>query len=254
MALPTRRATPQRPPTRVRPRLFPGIAFNSGGIAPIVTQGVRRRNLTRGAGRLLGVVFNSGGLVPITTAGVRRRNLTRGAGRIFAPPFNSGGQFPSITSGVRRRNLTRPSGRLFTPAFNSGGQTPITVIGAAHRPPARSLSRLQVAPAAPLAPTTPLVSRGVARFPRPGQRPRILSPPPGQAVVAGTAPVVSRGPSWAAARGRVSRLVVPPTVGTAPPPAVGWSDSAPRRRHTPMAWYRWAWWVLARYPGGDESS
>lgn len=178
MPLPIRRSTPQRPPTRVRPRTFQP-PYDSGGIRPIVTVAIQKKRPTRAvpdANSGIGIIaatnpqvvqappFNSGGLTPFVAAGVRRKNLSRPSSRTqIAPPFNSGSIAPSVITGPRRKNLYRAPERLYAPPYNSGSLSPVNVV------------------------------RGVVRKLREALRPRIVIPPTVNNQAPGTPPRVSMG-------------------------------------------------------------
>lgn len=211
MALPVRRATPQRPPTRSRSRIAPAAPFNSGGLPPIVTVAVQKRRPTRavpdvtfGVGAIAALSpqvvqapqFNSGGLTPRVTQGVRRKNLSRPGDRLqVAPPFNSGSLTPLVVAGVRRRNLYRAPERLAAPAFNSGGIQPIVTRPVRYLPRPTRVRPSLYEPPYNSGGIQPLVTRGVVRRRSVALRPRLVAPA-AQVVAPGTQPVVSQGRRW----------------------------------------------------------
>lgn len=170
--------------TGVRPRLFAPAPVNP---APVVTRGSLRVPVRAHPSRpVQAQPYNSGSLIPQVSQGVRRRNLSRPAGRLVAPP--GANSIPTATRGVARPAARgRPSRAIQAQPYNSGSLPSSAVYGVRRLPAKVRPSRPIPAQPYNSSGIRPLRVSGVKRGPatRPGTR-IVVVPPYGAAIAYGT--------------------------------------------------------------------
>ncbi|PZR71723.1 MAG: hypothetical protein DLM66_00170 [Candidatus Dormiibacter spiritus] len=139
-------AAPTRPASRwLRPVQLPAVSS-----AAVVLRGVPRKPAKVGPSHSFRPAYNGSGIAPQLSQGIRRHPGPVGPSRWRpAPGYNAGGLVPQRTRGVPRKpGPVKASHQLVAQLYNSGGLKPLFRAGLRQRPPTRGRSHSWLAPIA----------------------------------------------------------------------------------------------------------